>query len=206
MKFRIHLIVFSFLMMFNLSAQADAYIGAEAGASWHSLNLDRSRDSLSALSGTKVSYKDDSTLASWRIFLGNRINDWLSVELGTFAGNDYKAKFSSSAVAINTKVDYQAADLSFLLHPLKDTTLDGLFFKIGVHYSRLVGDGRGTINGANAKSAFNDSGTGPLVGIGYQFKLSDQWKLRASYTYMDSFAGLSSENFDNFHVGLSYNF
>lgn len=206
MKFRIHFITFLLLTLINMPAYSGAYFGAEGGLSWHSFDSGNARDYLERISGSNVSVKDDSYMASWRIFLGNHINDWLSFELGMFAGNDYKAKFKADDVGLKSYIDYKGADLSFLIRPVKQTQFDGLFLKLRMHYSQLSGATKGTINYSYLDSGGSNSGTGALVGVGYQFDLNNEWKLRTSYTYMDAFAGENSENFDNFHIGLSYDF
>jgi opacity protein-like surface antigen len=191
--------------MFVEPVQAQqSYFGLDLGVASVDRDKELKRDLADlqdAFDGAAVSGKLDQSSSVFRIHVGHFVTDNLALEAGYFKTGSYDGTYrvlSGPAVGtrISTSVEVTGFDIS------ANYFVGGFYVKGGLHSSKIDFEARAL----GVTISDDESGTGFLLGAGYQGLFTDQFGYRLSYTYMDSIAGESDVNSNSFAAGLIYKF
>lgn len=211
MKKILSLIVVAF-MLATSSAQAvdkvGAYVGVDVGAGFTTDTVDDTAQNLVNVNGGIATVEQKLGAAVGRICLGYNVNKTFAVELGYIATGDYEedaAGISSTDVAYgySAKASVSGLDYSLLIRPVK--SLNGLFAKVGGHSLETTME-YSAVNMTSLSGETTKSGSGYLVGIGYDTPISDSINTRVAYTYYNSVSGLDNTDLNMLTVGIYANF
>jgi hypothetical protein len=162
-----------------------SYFGIEGGAAFADIKADETAQYLANASGRTTSYTYDKATGVARIYYGTNVAKNVDVEIGYFKTSDLKASYSNSLGTANEKYSAYGVDLSAVYRP--EPT--GLFFKAGVHQSKIDGNARVTVGSYTATGTGSESGAGLLLGLGYDAKFSNDLYWHTAFTHMNKVAG-----------------
>jgi len=183
--------------------ETKGYFGIDLGYAFTDLKAEETAQTLANLSGSTVYYIEDAAAAYARLYYGYPINDKLDIQTGYFNTSSITAKYTIGASSASESYEASGFDASFKYRPSKD---NGLYGKLGTHYSEISGLASITIGGTtyNIASA-KATGIGMMYGIGYDFGKNENgagWKI--GYDFYNGIGGLSGVDFGLMYVG--YNF
>lgn len=165
---------------------------------------------LANLAGETVTYSYDKGVGVGRIFLGYTINENISTEIAYFSSTKLNVNYSSAHGVANENAKANGGDISVLLRPSASTGLNNAFLRLGAQYSKVDGGASLTYTSGGTTTIYtangNDTGTGFLIGAGYDATINKNTSARISYTYMDNLGGLSGANVNLFSAGLKFDF
>jgi hypothetical protein len=120
----------------------------------------------------------------------------------TFAGISRTAfAYSGRATQNTTGFDYSA-----LRRPSLSTGANGLFVRVGGHSLSTQVDVSLLAGSTAGVSSASTSGTGSLLGFGYDGKFADKFGCRIAYTSYNSVAGISGNDVSLLSVGFVIKF
>jgi len=194
-------------MVMNVHARdTDGYFGVEGGFAFADIRADETASVFVNTFGGSVNYEYDVADLAGRLSIGYGMNDMFDLELGYFLTADFNATYNGVAgngVVYSATETYSASgiDVSALIRP----NSGDFFIRVGMHNSEVEGQGNFVIPGVgSANVSATQSGSGLLVGLGYDWGLDDRSFARVSYSFYDKLGGA-----DNSELGLlsaSYNF
>ena len=203
----VFLTAFSTLSIGHAGAKDNlGYVGLEMGYAYADIRADQTASVFVNTFGGTVVYEYDEADLAGRISGGYRVTDMLDLEVGYFFTADFDAIYNGVAgngVVYNATETYSATGLDFsgLFRP----TEGDFFIRLGVHNSEVEGVGNFTVPGVGSVNvSATESGTGLLLGMGYDWTTDGDSFARVSYSYYDKLGGV-----DNSEMGLlsiSYNF
>ena len=183
--------------------QSKSYFGIDAGYAFVDLKAEETAQDIANLSGNSVYYEEDQAALYMRIYYGHAISDSLDLQAGYFNTSDITAKYYIGTDSASESYEASGFDASFKYRPSID---DGIYAKIGVHYSELTGSASVTIGGTTYDIASaRSSGTGLMYGFGYDFGRNENgsgWKI--GYDFYDTIGGIVGADFGLLYLG--YNF
>ena len=186
--------------------QERGYLGLELGYGWADVKAKETAQALANATGNTVTYSYDTAALTGRISLGYWVADQVALEVGYFSVADLEARYSGtySGTSWSANETYNASgfDLAGVFKP-SDTDF---FLKAGVHSSSVDGYGSFNIAGLTVSTSATYSGTGWLVGGGYEWDMSDSSSVIASYTYYDSLGGLSTGDLGLLSFGYRFKY
>lgn len=150
--------------------------------------------------GVKTSETNET--GALRALVGYQINKNFAVELGYFATDDFKQDGTNVArtVRYNMKADVKGVDLSAIY---KFTEfLPGLYLKAGATRSKVSAE----LNQPAGSTSGSVTGTGYLLGLGYEFNLAQNVGVRVGYTRFEKLGGESDNKMNMYSAGLKYQF
>ena len=170
------------------------YLGAEAGYTRIEDTSQQNANTLVSLLGGSVVVTSDTGMALGKIFAGYQFTENLSAEIGAYKTSDFNESAAgvtrgAAAYTVSATTDVYGYEASFLVRPNVSTGLNGLFGRIGGHWDKLETTYAASAAGASANGNQWNSGTGFLVGAGYDAEISKDVKARAGWTYYDGVAG-----------------
>ena len=178
-----------------LAAENNAfYLGAEAGYTRIEDTTQQNANTLVNILGGSVAVTSDTGMALGKIFAGYQFTENFSAEIGAYKTSDFDERAAGvtgggSAYTVSAKTDVYGYEASFLVRPNVSTGLNGLFGRFGGHWDKLETTYAASAAGASANGNQWNSGTGFLVGAGYDAEISKDVKARAGWTYYDGVAG-----------------
>lgn len=198
------------LAFFVVSATASAdgfYALAEVTHSNNSLKRDTFDNELSANGGTGLSSSDKGSGNQWRLQGGYHFNQNLAVEAGfiDFGKAKYSAAYAGGAAQGQLKAS--GIDVAAILSlPVTDSF--SLFGKAGAVAARVKSS---LVADAPASTASSSSSTNvlrPLLGVGANYKLTQNVDLRADFDRVSGLGKVATGKMNDnmFSLGLGYNF
>lgn len=184
-------------------AQDRGYFGIEGGYTFADMKAKETAKTLADLSGSTVTYTYDKATPSVRLFAGFNFNKNFSGELGYFQTSSLDATYTITGAS--AKENYKASGVDFALvwRPVET----GFFLKAGMHSSKLKGEASLTIGGTTYNiSGDSKSGTGALVGLGYEGSIDKSLGWKVGYTFYDSIGGVSSADAGTAYLGIVSSF
>lgn len=186
-------------------AFAGNYVGAEAGYGFVDIKAEQTAQTIANLSGQTVRVVYDKAGFTGRGYFGIGIDQNIAVEIGYFATANLTATYTLSGASAKENYSASGLDASLVFKPAEE----GVFFKVGMHNSKVTGDASITVGGTTYNvNGTTKSGTGLLGGIGYEAKLANSpdvsW--RAGWTYYNKIGGLSDANVNLFYAGIQKKF
>ena len=192
------LILFIILITSNPKAEEESFkLGVDLGYGFLDIGADETAQTLANLSGSTVTYTTD--YGSWlaRVYGDVKIMESLSIDIGLFITGDVEAKYTLSGASATESYSANGVDASLVL---KEGSQDGWFIKAGVHSSTVDGNASITIGGTTYAANAASSGTGYLVGGGYDFEDNS----RIGYTYYADLGGLSKADLAYIYYGFRF--
>lgn len=196
------------LAMGAASANAAGYVGFDAGfASIDQKSLvDVIGQSLANASTHTVTATYDTGTSAGRIFAGLPISEALDLEIGYLSFGDLDATYTGTTTggtpfSVKTALSASGFDFAAVYWPSKNW-----FVKGGFHNLEVEGNLTASVSGSSATYGLSASGTGLLVGVGYEAEGGKDMNWRAAYSYYDSLGGMSDANAHVFSVGLKAKF
>lgn len=183
------------------------YAGIELGyASLKDQTQETANDLVGAVGG-RVSVTQDSGIFDGRLFGGYKIIENIDFELGfTQSGTASQTASGVSrtnvAYTANADISNSGLDYSVLLRPSISTGFNNLFFRVGGTYLTQKTQISASAGGASASQTINTSGSGYLLGLGYDIPVSKSIDVRAAYNYVGNIAGVSNNYSNRFSIGL----
>jgi hypothetical protein len=187
------------------STATKGYVGAEFGSVQFKDQTPLASALVSANGGTATSTQDTGVTVG-RFFGGLTITENFDAEVAYINTATANATFSGvtrTAVAYSgsATIKITGFDFSALIRPSQSSGLNGLFVRVGGHSLSWQTDVR-VATGTSSGAASTTSGTGALLGFGYDGKFTDKFGYRVAYTAYNSAAGVSGNDVSMFSVGL----
>ena len=170
------------------------YLGLEAGYTRVDNTAQQDANTLVRVLGGSATVTSDTGMALGKIFAGYQFTENFSAEIGAYRTSEFDEKASgvtggSAAYTVTAKTDVYGVEGSVLVRPSISTGLNGLFGRVGGHWDKIDTTYTASANGAAASGDHWNSGTGFLVGAGYDVNIDKNLTGRLAYTYYDSVAG-----------------
>lgn len=156
----------------------------------------------------------------YRAFLAYNLNENFSLELGYFGTGNLSNKETSvlsqnaqNITSIENKINASGADLSAVYQFTEGVS--GLFLKAGVTQSKIERTANTVVKNINTgvQSTLssralgeNTTGTGYLLGLGYEMALSNNLHGRIAFTSYQRLGGQKNNKLNSFSLGLRYSF
>ena len=186
------------------------YGGIELGYGLIKTDAAETAQELANLAGETVTYTYDKGVGVGRIYLGYTINENVATEIGYFGSGKLNVNYSSAHGIANENAKARGADISILLRPSTSTGLNNAFLRLGAQYSKVDGSANLSYNDGVTITTYsatgNATGTGFLIGAGYDTPIDKNMSARVSYTYIDRLGGMSGANVNLFSAGLKVDF
>jgi hypothetical protein len=170
--------------------QSNVYMGAELGVA----------------NGLSNEFGSDQTAVMGRLFGGYAFNPNLAAEIGLFGTSNFSQNYGFAG---NATDGVSGIDFSGIIHPNLfnlnvDSTINGLYARLGFHYSNeTFSSNYDGFNYGNGSA----SGVGLMYGIGYEFPaISRNLTARVEYIGYSSVAGIGGDSMNTFNVGICYHF
>lgn len=187
-----------------------AYGGIEIGYGQVKTDAADTAQELANLAGETVTYSYDKGVGVGRIYLGYTINENFATEIGYFGSSKLNVNYSSAHGIANENAKARGADISILLRPSASTGLNNAFLRLGAQYSKVDGSANLNYNDgftiATYSATASATGTGFLIGAGYDAPIDKNMSARISYTYIDKLGGMSGANVNLISAGLKVDF
>jgi len=197
------------LIAFAATASAQGfYVLGEVTATKSSLNKNHFDGALLANGATGISSKRKGTNGKWRLQAGYRFNPYVAVEAGyiDFGKATYDANYAGGTAHGTLKAGGFDA-VALLSLPVNDQF--SIFGKAGVVAAKAKSRLSAGAPASGASSSVSNSVVRPLLGIGTNYKLTDNVDLRLDY---DHVSGLGKSrktgkmDVNMVSLGVSYNF
>ncbi|MDA7858101.1 hypothetical protein N9A43_00530 [Candidatus Pelagibacter sp.] len=163
-------------LLISNTALAELKIGAEGGIVWADIRAEETAQILANASGSSVSYEYDQATWMGRVFGDYAFNSEIHAEIGYFLTGSLDATYKISGSQATESYDAMGIDFAIVLHT------NEAFFKAGMHSSELNGSASLTIGGTSYAVTESISGSGFLVGGGFE---SDDSRFGLTYYYSD---------------------
>ncbi len=163
--------------------------------------------------------KEKTRAPGYRAFLAYNLNENFSLELGYFGTGNLSNKETSllsqnakNTTSIETKAHASGVDLSAVYKFTEG--IPGLFLKAGITQSKVEITANKVVKNINsgAQSTLSSqtldnsaTGTGYLLGVGYEIALSSNLNGRIALTSYQKLGG-KDNNINNISLGLRYSF
>tara|TARA_Y100000748_G_scaffold242329_1_gene206540 strand:+ start:228 stop:815 length:588 start_codon:yes stop_codon:yes gene_type:complete len=153
-----------FAVIFNTSNSYSDNLrfGAEGGLTWADMRAEETAQTLANLSGSTVTYTYDEATWMGRLFADYELSTEMSVEIGFFFTGSLDAQYTISGSSATEGYTGRGIDVAAVFNQ------DELFFKVGMHSSELEGNASLTIGGTKYAVSDTISGSGYLVGGGFE--------------------------------------
>jgi hypothetical protein len=175
-------------------------IGVEAGYAYADLGADKTAQELANLAGTTVAYTYDKADLMGRIYGQYGINETLSAEVGYFNSAPLDATYTISGASAKESYEFAGFDLSAVYQ-----ADSGIYGKAGIHSSKIDGAASLAIGGTTYNlGSSTDTGTGFLVGAGYEVKIDSDMSWTIGVSYYDSAGGVSGADVTFISAGLKF--
>lgn len=186
--FKIYLInfVFSITLIFSSFVKADSIsLGVDLGFGFIDIGADDTAQEIANISGSTVTASYDTGAWFGRIYGEYKIADGTYLDIGLFQTGDVTAKYTLSGATASESYSANGVDISVVI---KENDTEGLFVKGGMHSSTIDGNANVTISGTTYAAQATSSGTGFLVGGGYDYADGQ----RAGISYYSNLGGDSA--------------
>jgi Outer membrane protein beta-barrel domain len=194
------------------SAKAEGYY-LGGGFGYNALSLDKSlfEYSMRKSHGGTVNSDVSANVSNFKLLAGIKLNPNYAIELGYFNSSriafTYSGKSSSNTVySGDGEFNYSGFDASLIVRPSVRPIWKNAFINIGL--TKYKTDEKYHLNyGGNLDSyRYDFSGTGQMLGAGYDIKLNQFMDLRFNVTKMNNLIGSSQFNAVNYSFVLIENF
>ena len=181
-------------------AQTKAGFGVEAGYAWVDTRAEENAQYIANISGrtTTVTY-DEADLAG-RIYGYYNFNNQFGIQVGYFKTASLDQTHTNNSLSATASYDATGVDLAGVFKPNNS----GFYGKAGIHQSKVNGAASVTIGGDTVALSASDSGSGYLVGIGFESPVDKNMSWTVGITYYDSLGGLDQADATFVNIGLKF--
>ncbi len=188
------------------AAPAKGYLGVEYGAVKFKDQTSVASALVSAVGGSASSVQDTG-ISVGRFFGGINLTENVGAELGYVMSGTANATFSGvsrTSVAYSGSASQKISgfDYSALIRPNVSTGFNGVFVRVGGHSMSIQTDVSIVTGSSSGVSNSTTSGTGSLIGLGYDGKINDKLDFRIAYTSYNNVAGISGNDSNLWTIGL----
>ncbi|MDB2379138.1 hypothetical protein N9V79_01550 [Candidatus Pelagibacter bacterium] len=180
-------------LLISNTALAELKIGAEGGIVWADIRAEETAQILANASGSSVSYEYDQATWMGRVFGDYAFNSEIHAEIGYFLTGSLDATYKISGSQATESYDAMGIDFAIVLHT------NEAFFKAGMHSSELNGSASLTIGGTSYAVTESISGSGFLVGGGFESDDS-----RFGLTYYSDMGGDADSDMTFLSYGVKF--
>tara|TARA_A100001011_G_C14035115_1_gene725383 strand:+ start:224 stop:847 length:624 start_codon:yes stop_codon:yes gene_type:complete len=205
-KTSLFIVIITTLLSFTLTAKSEEiFFGADIGIGILNVGAKENAKKISDLSGSTVSTDYDTGEGVARFYTGYKLNETIILELGYFNTGDVKARYTLSGNTANERYEASGFDTSIVYsfdasEKLGQKTNIDVFFKAGLHFSTLDGNENIIIGGTSYATKATDSGTGYLIGAGYDY----DDKNRIGVSFYRALGGQSKNNLSFIYYGYKF--
>lgn len=169
--------------------------GIELGMAGFDIGAEQTAQTIANLAGQAVTYSYDKSTSIGRVFIDYRLSDDFLIEAGYFSSSKLDASYTLAGASATESYTAKGLDLSTVYLPKESSG----FFKAGIHSSEVAGVGSITIGGTTYAANASYSGTGILIGAGFQFD-----NTRVGLTYYGDIGGNSKANSTVAYIGYRF--
>ena len=149
-------------LLFINSASAELKMGVEGGLVFADIRAEETAQLLANASGSTVTAEYDKATWMGRVFGDYAFNSDIHAEIGYFLTGNLDATYKISGSQAKENYNAMGIDIAVVLHT------NEAFFKVGMHSSELNGAASLTIGGTKYGVTESISGSGFLVGGGFE--------------------------------------
>ncbi|ONN64145.1 porin family protein [Herbaspirillum sp. VT-16-41] len=173
------------------------YVGLEGGAAHYDIDVEHSPGTIE---------KNDAGM--FRFGGGYQFTPNFSVEMGYFRIGEASIEDSDRFSRDTAKVRVSGFDLTAAYK--FSNVLPGVYFKAGITQAKFTEDVRYEYSGFGFSGSVSEraskSGTGYLLGLGYEYDLTKSFSINGGYTRYEGLGGQSKVDVNLFAAGLKYRF
>ena len=202
------LILITFFLLTKVTfAEYKTYVGVQGGFIYsdNEGNADKTAQDLADASGRTVTYTYEELTWGIRPYGGFNVNDKVSIEVGYIFSGSLDETYKGSTAASGAWNATQGVSVDGVDGAVK-FNFDNLYAKIGMHQLTVEAFAGFTSNGFTYNGGASRSGSGFLLGGGYQDSLGDDLYWNAEYVYYESVGGISNATMSFFAVGIEKRF
>ena len=196
---KLTIVIFAtFLASSNILLADDSEVGfgIEFGRAGYDIGAKQTAQTIANLAGQAVTYNADKGAYIGRIFLDYRISDDFLLETGYFSSDTIDATYYLAGASATESYSVKGVDFSTVYLPRESL----VFLKAGIHSSEVSGATSITIGGTTYAANASYSGTGILIGAGFQRDSGTRW----GATYYADIGGNSNANSTVLYVGIRF--
>ena len=185
------------------SADDPVYFAVSGGLSFADVSktANANGQALANALGQTVSVKYDRASWAGRLTGGYEVSKSVNLEVGYFMTGDIDITYSIPGASLTEA--YSASGIDFALK--YDFDDSGLFAKVGMHNSDLSGKATVNLNGSTvASAAASSSGTGTLIGAGYESTAANGDVTFWGYDLYMDIGNVADANFGYLYYGFRF--
>lgn len=185
------------------SADDPVYFALSGGLSFADVSktANANGQALANALGQTVSVKYDRATWAGRLTGGYEVSESVNLEVGYFMTGDIDITYSIPGASVTEA--YSASGIDFALK--YDFDDSGLFAKVGMHNSDLSGKATVKLNGSTvASAAASSSGTGTLIGGGFESTASNGDVTFWGYDLYMDIGNVADANFGYLYYGFRF--
>ena len=190
--------VFVLILFFSSLVKSDEIsLGVDLGFGFIDIGADDTAQTIANLSGSTTTVTYDT--GSWfgRVYGEYKIADATYIDIGLFTTGDVTAKYTLSGATASESYSANGVDVSAVI---KESEKEGYFVKGGFHSSTIDGNADVTISGTTYAAQATASGTGFLIGGGFDFDGGQ----RAGATFYSNLGGDSAADMWLIYYGIKF--
>ena len=190
--------VFVLILFFSSLVKSDEIsLGVDLGFGFIDIGADDTAQTIANLSGSTTTVTYDT--GSWfgRVYGEYKIADATYIDIGLFTTGDVTAKYTLSGATASESYSANGVDVSAVI---KENEKEGYFVKGGFHSSTIDGNADVTISGTTYAAQATASGTGFLIGGGFDFDGGQ----RAGATFYSNLGGDSAADMWLIYYGFLF--
>lgn len=190
--------VFVLILFFSSLVKSDEIsLGVDLGFGFIDIGADDTAQTIANLSGSTTTVTYDT--GSWfgRVYGEYKIADATYIDIGLFTTGDVTAKYTLSGATASESYSANGVDVSAVI---KENEKEGYFVKGGFHSSTIDGNADVTISGTTYAAQATASGTGFLIGGGFDFDGGQ----RAGATFYSNLGGDSAADMWLIYYGIKF--
>ena len=190
--------VFVLILFFSSLVKSDEIsLGVDLGFGFIDIGADDTAQTIANLSGSTTTVTYDTGAWFGRVYGEYKIADATYIDIGLFTTGDVTAKYTLSGATASESYSANGVDVSAVI---KENEKEGLFVKGGFHSSTIDGNADVTISGTTYAAQATASGTGFLIGGGFDFDGGQ----RAGATFYSNLGGDSAADMWLIYYGLKF--
>jgi hypothetical protein len=161
--------------------------------------------------GGSITSTQETSVQNLRILGGYKLNESFALEVGYLNSSKWDLTFSgvssgNVAYSGNGNISFTGVDVAAVIRPSAQSGYNNFFATFGLHnYKAKIGV-TFAVNGTPYVSNTSESGTGTLIGVGYDMPIDKGLDLRLAVTRLNKLGGDSDSNTTNVGIGLIKHF
>jgi outer membrane protein W len=212
-KMKVTLLAAALITMGVANAQeaSKVYGGVEFGSVALDNETGNTTSALVRAYGGSASATQDASVSIGRIFGGYTFNENVALEVGYAQSSNFGLSATGRSgggtnYSISATAKFSGLDYSAVIRPAVATGWNGLFVRVGLTNYKADTSGAAVVGGSTYSATSSESGTGNLLGFGYDADIGNGLKFRGAVTSFTKVAGDSDNKGTMYSVGLLKSF